>query len=99
MFEIRTDLAVEENERIQENNKEVRGVTVEEEYFDKEDIRITTVRIRTENGAKEMGKPKGTYITLEASAMAEDDEGYHREISQKLAEILKRLIPDEQEDL
>lgn len=99
MFEIRTDLAVEENERIQENNKEVRGVTVEEEYFDKEDIRITTVCIRTENGAKEMGKPKGTYITLEASAMAEDDEGYHREISQKLAEILKRLIPDEQEDL
>lgn len=31
--------------------------------------------------------------------MTEDDEGYHREISQKLAEVLKRLIPVEKEDL
>lgn len=99
MFEIRTDLAVEENERIQEKKKAVRGVTVEEEHFGQEDISIITVRIETENGAREMGKPKGTYITLEASAMAEDDEGYHREISQKLAEVLKRLIPAEKKDL
>lgn len=99
MFEIRTDLAVEENERVQQKKKEVRGVAVEEEHFEEEDISIITVRIETENGAREMGKPKGTYITLEASAMAEDDEGYHREISQKLAEVLKRLIPVEKEDL
>lgn len=99
MFEIRTDLAVEENERIQRKKKAVRGVAVEEEHFEEEDISIITVRIETENGAKEMGKPKGTYITLEASAMAEDDEGYHREISLKLAEVLKRLIPAEKEEL
>lgn len=99
MFEIRTDLAVEENERIQEKKKTVRGVTVEEERFEEEDINIITVHIETENGAREMGKPKGTYITLEASAMAEDDEGYHREISQKLAEVLKRLIPVEKKEL
>ena len=40
-----------------------------------------------------MGKPKGTYITLEAAEMIEDDEDYHREISKRLAEILKELIP------
>ena len=52
MFEIRTDLAVEENERIQGKSDRIHGVTVEEERLEGEDIRITTVKIETENGAK-----------------------------------------------
>ena len=99
MFEIRTDLAVEENERIREKSHSVHGVTVEKENFEEEDICITTVRIETENGAKAMGKPKGTYITLEASAMGEDDEGYHREISRRLAGVLKQLVRVDKEDV
>ena len=95
MFEVRTDLAVEENERITKAQEEAKGITVTEEDFEEEQIHITTVRITTENGAKQMGKPKGTYITLEAAEMIEDDEDYHREISKRLAEILKELIPVE----
>ena len=93
MFEVRTDLAVEENERIAKTQEETKGITVTEEDYEKEQIHITTVRITTENGAKQMGKPRGTYITLEAAEMIEDDEDYHREISKRLAEILKELIP------
>lgn len=93
MFEVRTDLAVEENERIAKAQEETKGITVTEEDYEKEQIHITTVRITTENGAKQMGKPRGTYITLEAAEMIEDDEDYHREISKRLAEILKELIP------
>lgn len=93
MFEVRTDLAVEENERIAKAQEETKGITVTEEDYEEEQIHITTVRITTENGAKQMGKPKGTYITLEAAEMIEDDEDYHREISKRLAEILKELIP------
>lgn len=96
MFEVRTDLAVEENERITKAQEEAKGITVTEEDFEEEQIHITTVRITTENGAKQMGKPKGTYITLEAAEMIEDDEDYHREISKRLAEILKELIPVEE---
>ena len=99
MFEVRTDLALEESERIHKNKSSIHGVTVQEQKFEEEDICITTVQIETENGAKAMGKPKGTYITLEASAMGEDDEDYHREISEKLAEILKSLINVEKEDV
>ncbi|MEI3340557.1 MAG: GPR endopeptidase [Eubacterium sp.] len=99
MFEIRTDLAVEESERMRENSHSVHGVTVEEQKFEEEDICITTVRIETENGAKAMGKPKGTYITLEASAMGEEDEDYHREISGKLAEVLRQLVDIHREDV
>ena len=40
-----------------------------------------------------MGKPMGTYITLEAPAMALPDENYHQEISRELAQQLRNIIP------
>ena len=90
-FQVRTDLALEARERFEED-VEIRGVEVEETYDEQRDIRVTVVRIRTENGAKAMGKPIGTYITLEAPRMSEPDEDYHREVSEKLAEYLKKLL-------
>jgi len=62
-------------------------------------MKITKVIIRTENGAKAMGKPRGNYITLEAPDMADSDEDYHREISRQLARILKELLPIEDKEL
>lgn len=90
-FQVRTDLALEARERFEED-VEIRGVEVEEAYDEQRDIRVTVVRIRTENGAKAMGKPIGTYITLEAPRMSEPDEDYHREVSEKLAGYLKKLL-------
>lgn len=90
-FQVRTDLALEARERFEED-VEIRGVEVEETYDEQRDIRVTVVRIRTENGAKAMGKPIGTYITLEAPRMSEPDEDYHREVSEKLAGYLKKLL-------
>lgn len=92
-FQVRTDLALETREKFEEDNVEVKGVRIEEELAKEGEIKITNVVIETENGAKVMGKPKGTYITLEAPNMSEQDEGCHREISKQLAKILLRLIP------
>lgn len=92
-FKIRTDLALEVRESMEENAGECRGVSVEEEYLEESEIRITRVVIETVNGAKAMGKPVGTYITLEAPAMAQPDEDYHQEISEELARQLKMIIP------
>lgn len=92
-FKIRTDLALEVRESMEENAGECRGVSVEEEYMEESEIRITRVVIETMNGAKAMGKPVGTYITLEAPAMAQPDEDYHQEISEELARQLKKIIP------
>ena len=89
---MRTDLALEEKERFASDNVEVQGVVLEEEYDEENEIRLTRVVIETENGAKAMEKPKGTYITIEASNMDEEDEDYHREISEQLAKVLKQLI-------
>ena len=72
---------------------------MEEEYRKEKEIKITTMVIETENGAKAMGKPKGTYITMEAENMDCQDEGYHREISVELARIIKRLLPEQKEPL
>lgn len=92
-FQVRTDLALEAREKFEEDNVEIKGVRIEEETAKEGEIKITNVFIETENGARVMGKPKGTYITLEAPGMSEQDEDYHREISKYLARILQRLMP------
>ena len=57
------------------------------------------MRIETKNGAKLMGKPMGTYITLEAPALTEQDEAYHREVSEELARQLKSVMPEGKKEL
>ena len=59
-FKVRTDLALEVRESMEESAGECRGVLVEEEYKEESEIRITSVVIETMNGAKAMGKPVGT---------------------------------------
>ena len=97
-YKIRTDLAMEQKERFESDHVEVSGVVLEEEYDEEKEIKITTVRIETENGAKSMGKPVGTYLTLEAPNMAAADEGYHREISETLADFLEKYMKDTEEN-
>lgn len=97
-YNIRTDLALEQKERFESDNVEIPGVIVEEQYDTEREIKITKVIIETEKGAKVMGKPVGTYITLEAPNLAVPDEDYHREISVEIAQILKELIRDKKEE-
>ena len=97
-YSIRTDLALEEKERFASDNVEVQGVVLTEEYDEEREIRFTTVKIETEKGAKTMGKPVGTYITVEAPGMAVPDEAYHREISEELASLLRGMVPEKDGD-
>ena len=98
-IQVRTDLALEARETVQKPDGEIRGVRVEEEQDKEKEIYITRVMIETKNGAKIMGKPVGTYITVEAPGMALPDEGCHREVSEKVARQIKALLPDEKEEL
>lgn len=97
-YSIRTDLALEEKERFESDNVEVQGVVLEEEYDEEREIKVTKVIIETENGAKTMGKPVGTYITLEAPNLIVPDEDYHREISEELAKIVQGLIKEKKKE-
>lgn len=92
-YPIRTDLALETQERLQKTKKEVRGVR----FFEKKKengVVVSTVMIETENASAAMGRPRGTYVTIEAPEMIEEDEGYHRDISMELAKILREMLPE-----
>lgn len=90
-FKIRTDLAVELKEELDESDSVIRGIEVEEKDTDS-GIHVTKLTVINETGAKRLGKPIGKYLTLEAVSMAYDDEDYNREVSVVLAEYLKELI-------
>ena len=89
---IRTDLALETQERCEKAGSSIRGLYRDEEQMSG-DIKVTTVQIDTENAAKTMGKPKGTYITIEAPQMEEEDGSYHRDIAEELAKRITMLLP------
>ena len=97
-YSIRTDLALEQKERFESDNVEVQGVVLTEDYDEETEVKVTTVKIETENGARTMGKPVGTYITLEAPNMAVPDEDYHAEISRKLKGFLEGFVKADKEE-
>lgn len=91
-FDVRTDLAVEEKESFPGDGGEIAGVSLKEWEHKKSRIKLTEVKILNDRGAKSMGKPKGTYITLEADQLSGKDEDYHREVSEELAKQIERVI-------
>ena len=88
---VRTDLALEERESFDGSGVEIHGVEVEESCDEERDVRLTRVKIVSERGAREMGKSRGTYLTLEAPGLASPDEDYHREVSEMIADLLREL--------
>ena len=97
-YNIHTDLALEDKERFESDNVEVSGVSVEEYYDEEREIRITEVKILTENGAKTMGKPIGTYITMEIANLVLPDEEYHKEVAKQLAYYVDNILELENSD-
>ncbi|MDW2799355.1 GPR endopeptidase [Clostridium boliviensis] len=91
-FEVRTDLAVEEKESFPGDGGEISGVSLREWKRSNSRIKMTEVKILDEKGSKAMGKPIGTYITLEADQLSLKDEDYHREVSQELSAQISKLL-------
>ena len=56
---IRTDLALETTERFEEDNVEIRGVVIDEDYNEEKDIRTTTVKIENRKRGKGYGPAAG----------------------------------------
>ena len=103
-FQARTDLALEAREYVEDASGELRGVIVEE--YEKKDMAmsVTKVQITTQNSAKLLGKPKGTYITLEIPGLCECGENSdvsenHEEIAQEISIHLRELLPQKTEIL
>ena len=91
---IRTDLALEARNSVSEDATVIKGIKVVEERDAENDITIIRMDVLNKNGANKIGKPVGAYITMEVPNMADEDDGYHREISKSLATQIKSLIVD-----
>lgn len=57
-------MALEERERFK-RNIEISGVKIDKNYNKELFMTTTDVEIFNENGAKSMGKPIGSYVTME----------------------------------
>lgn len=94
---VRTDLAVEARDYIMDANEEVRGIRVEETQ--EGDIKTTTVFIESKNASKVIGKPRGTYITVEAEGLLEKDDRYQKKVGKIIAKKLKNLMPQGEKEI
>lgn len=88
----RTDLAVELREDISEDDERIKGVTVKEEYHRHRNVNVSTVKITDARGAEAMGRPIGTYITVEAKGLHEGEESLRRFVAEVVAEEILQLI-------
>ncbi len=88
-MEKRTDLAVEIRESIEKDNEEIEGVVLDEQPFENGRGKMTTVIIRNAKGSKAMGRPIGTYITLEQSGEWEQED--HDDIIEPIQKALSKL--------
>lgn len=93
MINVRTDLALEAREIYKESHKDekdIDGIEVLEET-DK-DIKVTTVKVKNDEGSKKIGKPKGNYVTIDIPDFTAYDGETMDRVSEVVAEVLRRMI-------
>lgn len=94
MFNFRTDLALERRDIFRKANNienEIDGIEAEE--IDENDkIKITKVKVLNENGANAIGKPIGTYVTIDIKKIKVATGEDIQNAAQILSRELKKLI-------
>jgi len=85
------DLAVEAHDLLRgETGKEVSGVIMNKEVLGP--TTVTTITITNKRGEKELGRPKGNYITIDAPYIKNNDLQQHKELAKVLAGHLAKLF-------
>lgn len=94
MYNFRTDLAVERRDLYKKANhmeNEVDGIETEEEQND-ETIKTTRVKVTNSEGEQAIGKPIGTYITIDIKNLRSAQENEIQKASEVVTKELKGLI-------
>lgn len=92
MGALRTDLAIEATEMLTGTGKQPSpGVSVEE--GEREGFPVTRVEITSPEGAEAVGKPQGSYRTLELTGLLRREAGAFPRAAQALAQELTQLLP------
>ena len=93
MYNFRTDLALERRDIYQKINKlnEIDGVKSAEDEIDK-NIKVSRVYVLNENGEQAIGKPKGTYITIDVKNLKLAGDEEIQKTSEVLSNELKNML-------
>ena len=86
MFATRTDLAMENLGA----DSSLPGVDVHR--WEESDVQLSEVVIRTEEAARNLGKPRGSYLTLECRLLREHDPDARIAMANLLGEELSRML-------
>ena len=89
---IRTDLAVELNEEISRKAGRLKGIIVNQQKDKDTGIEVTSLKVTNKAGERMIGKPMGTYITIEARKINEMNEDYNNNVTQILKNYISELI-------
>lgn len=87
----RTDLAVELREEL-DTQEMIPGVHVSTKINRDNDMKETRIVIDSKQGADRLGKPMGTYITIESEELRCSDEDYHEPMSESLFRHLREML-------
>lgn len=92
---IRTDLAIENKEMYDEDNKgkeiEISGVEVDTDQYGK-DINVTRIKITDEHGSAVLSKPQGNYITIEVQGVVDGIDILKRDLKQRAAQVVAKEL-------
>lgn len=89
---IHLDLAVEAHTLLRgEAGGEIPGVKMEESPF--ENGAVKTITILDAQGEQIMGRPIGSYITLETSSLRNNNKIEHKNVGEVLAQKIKEILP------
>lgn len=92
-FNLNVDLAVEARDLIRGSaDVEISGVREDVTQF--EHIKVTTITILDEQGASRMGRPIGTYVTIESPPLKINDPYVKEEIIDSMEKSMHTLLGD-----
>lgn len=86
-YSVRTDLALEAHEVInQQGTMDIPGVSIESE--ETQVASISRMQVRSDDGARAMGKAKGYYVTLTSETLRNRNKDEQEQLAQELAKEL-----------
>ena len=88
---INIDMALEAHDIVRgETGREIPGVQMDKQSF--EHAQVTIIKVLEQSAVQVMGKPVGTYITIDAPEIRQNNKQIHNEIAEILAQQLSTLL-------
>ncbi len=89
-YSVRTDLALEARELASPNGEEIPGVHTDVD--EQEGIKVTKISIRSDEGARRIGKMPGSYLTFEVPGIRTKDTGLQNKVATRFAQEFEKFL-------